>query len=330
MNFNEKDLADQHAAVKSVSVPVISIGNLTTGGTGKTPMVVWLSRFLRSLDQRVAIVSRGYGMNRNDPQASQNDEAMELEMRLPDVPHLQDPDRHKVATIAVEELESQIIVLDDGFQHRRLHRNLDIVLIDATNPFGFNRLLPRGLLREPISSLNRADVAIVTRCDLVEHEKVEAIRRKIAASAPDLFIATAITRPNHWQQNDGTTAELKHLNQQKVYVCCAIGNPDGFVSTLKKLGAASNDCDSIQVVGQSFFADHHHFSRKELKEIADQAKSLNADAIVCTHKDLVKLAVNQLNGLPVYALIVETCFQSGEKELISQVENVIRLQNFDG
>ena len=134
---------------------MISIGNLTTGGTGKTPLVVWTARFLRAQDFRVAVVSRGYGMDSSDdPSETRNDEAMEMELRLPDVPHLQDPDRYRMATIAIEELDSQIILLDDGFQHRQLQRDLDIVLIDVINPFGYDRLLPRGLLREPLSSLH--------------------------------------------------------------------------------------------------------------------------------------------------------------------------------
>jgi len=123
------------ASIQRVEVPVISVGNLTTGGTGKTPMVVWLCRYLRGKGLRVAIVSRGY----NSDDSGSNDEALELENRLPDVPHLQDPDRVKVARIATEELESEVIVMDDGFQHRRLGRDLDLVLIDATNPFGYQR-----------------------------------------------------------------------------------------------------------------------------------------------------------------------------------------------
>src|SRR5207244_12530469 len=128
------------------------------GGTGKTPCAEFVARFFRQLDLRVALLSRGYGS-----QAGRNDEALVLEENLPDVPHLQGPDRAALAQVAVEELDSEILVLDDGFQHRRLHRDLDIVLIDATCPWGYGHLLPRGLLREPISSLKRAHVAMLTR-----------------------------------------------------------------------------------------------------------------------------------------------------------------------
>jgi tetraacyldisaccharide 4'-kinase len=130
--------------VVRAAVPVVSVGNLTLGGTGKTPCVEYVARFYRRLDLRVAILSRGYGSR-----AGRNDEALVLEENLPDVPHLQGPDRAALAAIGVEELESEILVLDDGFQHRRLARDLDLVLIDATEPWGYGYLFPRGLLREP-------------------------------------------------------------------------------------------------------------------------------------------------------------------------------------
>ena len=135
---------DRHPErVFRVAVPVISVGNLTTGGTGKTPLVEWLARWFRAAGVRVTLISRGYAAEKG----ARNDEAMELEQRLPDVPHLQNPDRVQAARIAVEELDCQLIILDDAFQHRAIARDLDIVLIDATEPFGYGHLLPRGLLR---------------------------------------------------------------------------------------------------------------------------------------------------------------------------------------
>src|SRR5690606_6118545 len=135
--------------VQHAPIPVVSIGNLTTGGTGKTPLVAWVARYLRGLDLRVVLLSRGYGA----PDGALNDEALELEQRLPDVPHVQQPDRVAAVNLAAEEFASQIAVLDDGFQHRRLARDLDIVLLDALQPFGYGHLLPRGLLREPLKGL---------------------------------------------------------------------------------------------------------------------------------------------------------------------------------
>ena len=134
-----------------VEVPVISVGNLTLGGTGKSPFVAWIARFLREQGIRVTIVSRGYGVSAG----SRNDEALELEQRLPDVPHVQNRDRVAAARVAIDELDCQAIVLDDGFQHRRLARDLDIVLLDACEPFGWDHLVPRGYLREPPANLAR-------------------------------------------------------------------------------------------------------------------------------------------------------------------------------
>ena len=159
------------------AVPVVSVGNLTLGGTGKTPCVEYLARFYRDRDVRVAILSRGYGGS-----GAANDEALVLEENLPDVPHLQGADRVALAGVAVEELEAELLILDDGFQHRRLARDLDVVLLDATDPFGQGRLLPRGLLREPASSLRRADAVLVSRCDQVAESSVNELTRRCTIS----------------------------------------------------------------------------------------------------------------------------------------------------
>ena len=150
-------------AIQSVPVPVISVGNLTMGGTGKTPLVAWVARWLRQHDVRVTLISRGYGASAG----GRNDEALELEHQLPDVPHLQNPDRLAAARLALEEFECQAILLDDGFQHRRIARDLDIVLLDACEPFGYGHVFPRGMLREPLAGLNRADVLALSRADML-------------------------------------------------------------------------------------------------------------------------------------------------------------------
>jgi tetraacyldisaccharide 4'-kinase len=150
------------AVIHRAGVPVVSVGNITLGGTGKTPMVEWIARLYRRHQVRVAIVSRGYRAE----EGGRNDEARELEQKLPDVPHIQNADRAAAARVAVEELDMQLIVLDDGFQHRRLARDLDVVLLDALEPFGFEHVFPRGTLREPLSGLRRADLVILSRADV--------------------------------------------------------------------------------------------------------------------------------------------------------------------
>lgn len=295
------------STVTRVDVPVISIGNLTTGGTGKSPMVIWVSQRLRELGLRVAIISRGYGASGTGP----NDEALEMQQRLPDVPQLQDPDRIKSATIAIEELETQCLVMDDGFQHRRLHRDLDVVLVDATNPFGYGYLLPRGLLREPIDSLARADVVVITRCQQVNQPAIDAILKVIAKATsgnnqPPVICQTQ-TVANRWLQFDGQSMEVDEFGTVPVFACCAIGNPDSFVKTATLSGA--------NIVGQKFFPDHHSFTRADIQSVVQLAQEKGAHRIICTHKDLVKIAINQLDGIPFFALQIDLEFTHGEEAM---------------
>ena len=308
------------SAVTRVDVPVVSIGNLTTGGTGKSPMVIWLSQRLRELGLRVAIISRGYGGQRDASGTRPNDEALEMQQRLPDVPQLQDPDRIKSATIAIEELETQCLVMDDGFQHRRLHRDLDVVLIDATNPFGYGYLLPRGLLREPIGALARADVVVITRCQQVDQSAIDAILKVIAQATAGDHQSTVIcqtqTVAKRWLQFDGQSMEVNDFGAVPVMACCAIGNPDSFVKTAKLSGA--------NVVGQKFFPDHHAFTRDDIESVVRLAREKGADRIICTHKDLVKIAINQFDGMPFFALQIDLKFTHGEKMLIGKLRELIK------
>ena len=314
-------------AIISVDVPVISIGNLTTGGTGKTPLVIWVCRQIRQRDRRVAIISRGYGAETSDRHATKpNDEAMELGHRLPDVPHLQNPDRVASASIAIDELETQCIVMDDGFQHRRLHRDLDIVVIDATLPFGYGYLLPRGLLREPIKNIRRADCVVISRCDQVSQDELNQIESAIRTHGPLIPIAKTKVQPANWLQFDGQQKSLSEIqptsknsttseaNRKNVFVCCAIGNPDSFLKTVSSVG--------VTIVGHEFLPDHHLYDRQDISSIAASAKAADADAIVCTHKDLVKIGVNQFQGVPIYALVAEIVFLEGQQQFLNAIDAV--------
>ncbi len=167
------------SAVYRVDVPTISVGNLTLGGTGKTPMVEWIVRQFLAQGKIVGIISRGYGAH-DGP----NDEALELAWKLPGVPHVQNPDRVAAARRAIEEYECQVLVLDDAFQHRRIARDLDIVLLDALEPLGYGHVFPRGTLREPVEGLARANVVALSRADLLTAEQREAIRNRVAKLSP--------------------------------------------------------------------------------------------------------------------------------------------------
>ncbi len=304
-----------NSIIRVAPIPVISIGNLTAGGTGKTPFVIYITKLLVSRSLQVAIVSRGYGARNESGSSRKNDEAMELEFRLPEVPHLQSADRFAGVQRAVQEMGSQIAVLDDGFQHRRLHRDLDIVLIDCTNPFGYNRLLPRGLLREPKSSLRRADAIVLTRTEQVAVAEQQALIDEIRKYNPQAVISAVKTEPSGWLLAGQGECSLDELKNVPVFAFCAIGNPHNFLVTLRQL--------NVNVVKHRPFPDHHHFSQTELEQIADEAQKSGARAIVCTHKDLVKVSSSHIGELPLYALQVDTKFVFNEQGVVDLVDQMI-------
>lgn len=286
-------------AVSHAAVPVVSVGNLTLGGTGKTPCVEYVSRFYRELGIQVAILSRGYGSERG-----RNDEAMVLEENLPDVPHLQDPDRTAAAGRAVEELESELLVLDDGFQHRRLHRDLDIVLIDATRPPDRDHLFPRGTLREPVGCLRRVGLVLLTRCDQVDSGCVVEIRDGLVARFPGLAIATSEHRPIELVGCGGAKASPETLRGRPVVGFCGIGNPAAFRRTLEDLGAT--------VIAFRTFPDHHPYSRADVDDLREWVRAQPGETVIATtQKDWVKLRTPDLGGRPLWAVRIGLVFRDG-------------------
>jgi tetraacyldisaccharide 4'-kinase len=288
------------AAVHRAGVPVISVGNLTLGGTGKTPMVKWLSRWWRQKSVRVAIVSRGY----RAAAGQQNDEALELRQSLPDVPHVQGRDRVAAARRARDEFHSELIVLDDGFQHRRLGRDLDIVLLDALEPFGFDHIFPRGTLREPVSGLRRAQAVCLSRADAVSADEREAIRRRVAAVAPQAVWCEAAHAAAALVNAAGKQQPIGAFAGRRVAAFCGIGNPAGFRHTLSAIGC--------EVAAWRAFADHHAYSPADLDSLSALAGDSRADALVCTEKDLVKLDRTNLGGRPLWAVAIEMQFLAGQ------------------
>ncbi|MBX6311774.1 MAG: tetraacyldisaccharide 4'-kinase [Isosphaeraceae bacterium] len=289
-------------AIQRAEVPVVSVGNLTLGGTGKTPMVEWVARWFRARGVRVAVLSRGYGQ-----QEGLNDEGRVLEENLPDVPHLQDPDRVSLARIAVEELEAQVLVLDDGFQHRRLARDLDIVLLDALDPFGLGRIFPRGLLREPIRSLRRAGIVALSRADLVDPSRRAAIRAEAERQAGPLRWAEVRHAPREAAQATGDVLAIAQLPTRRIAAFCGIGNPEGFRRTLLQIG--------VEPVGFRTFPDHHAYNSTDVSALARWASDLRADLLLTTQKDFVKLRVDALGLVPLYALRIGLDVMDGEQLL---------------
>ena len=291
------------AEIHQIPVPVVSVGNLTLGGTGKTPMVEWIARWFRQRGVRVTVVSRGYGAE----QGALNDEGRELEARLPDVPHVQNPDRVAGARMAVEEFDCQAIVLDDAFQHRRIARDVNLVMLDAAAPFGFEHVFPRGLLREPPSGLARADFVALSGADRVDAAQREAIRRRAAQWAPQAVWAEVVYAPRRLINASGEEESLESLANSPVVAFCGVGNPAGFQHTLQLCG--------YRVIALREFADHYRYTRADVDSLAAWAARHQPAAVLCTHKDLVKLGIDRLGNCRLWAVSIGLDFTVGQDAL---------------
>lgn len=305
-----------------VDVPVISVGNLTLGGTGKTPLVLRIAQALAEQGLRVCILTRGYRRNSKGRVvvsdgtsviAAANeagDEALMLaEATNGKVAVVCDANRLAGARWATQNLKSDVIVLDDGFQHRRLARDLDIVVIDATNPWGNGHLLPAGTLREPLSGLCRANCFVITRAN--DQGQVAALREEletINAAAP---IFTAVTRISKITRlTDEQTVDIESVTDA-VTAFCAIGNPNSFFSLLTTAG--------IRMANQRAFRDHHYFAQSDIDSIETAARAAGVGILMTTAKDAVKLRTLSF-GLPCYVVDITIDIQpeADFRQLIAQ------------
>ncbi len=284
---------DQARALRNRSklpVPVISVGNLVAGGTGKTPLAVWLCRFLAANGFRPAILSRGYGGKRKaparvfpegDPAAASllfGDEPVLMARALPGVPVWVGRDRFLSGRAALEDGRLDTFVLDDGFQHLKLHRDLDIVLLDCRNPFGNGHLLPRGPLREPASHLARADVLVLTRAQ-GEAEAEKAALRELFPGKPVFSCRHKICglRPSA----GGELAAMESIRGRRSLAFAGIAAPESFFGALERLG--------IDLCGKIPFPDHHRYAERDLLLIAARAARCGARLLLTTAKDAVRL-----------------------------------------
>lgn len=286
-------------------LPVISVGNLSVGGTGKSPTVAWLAAWFRQQGIRTAILSRGYGQLDD----GRNDEALELELKLPDVPHLQHWDRIASAQVAEQELQMELLILDDGFQHRRLARDLDLVLIDATDSAQARRLLPGGLRREPISSLARASVIVWTRVDQVSPGALEQLVQESKKASPNALSVLTTHRPKSILAFPNETRPLEDLRGTPVLAFCGIGNPNSFFRSLENLGA--------EIIDRRPWPDHHAFTKEDIRWLESWKMERSAAKLICTVKDWVKIQETALSGRELWALSIELEIVQGQSELES-------------
>jgi len=298
--------------IKHVPIPVVSLGNLTAGGTGKTPLAAFVARWFGERGVRVCFISRGYRAGAD----GLNDEAKVLKALCPGVPHLQCPDRAAAAFVAAEETDGQLLILDDGFQHRRLGRDLDIVLIDASNPWGFDHLLPRGLLREPPTALKRAGLVAITRVDQVTREDVNTIRTRIARIHPECDIVEVDFPATRLIDAGGQTQSIQALTGIRVAAFCGIGNPAAFHASLERLG-----CD---VTAFRVFPDHCDYTPALIEDLDHWSRQLAVDAVMCTQKDLVKIGAGQLADRRLWAVEIGARVVAGAELLDTHLTEILK------
>ncbi len=304
---------DRGSAVRSVAVPVISVGNLTTGGAGKSPMVTWVTRRLLGAGARPVIGMRGYGARPGE----MSDEHLVHCRRQPDVPVVAAPDRvGALRSFLRQYAEIDCVVLDDGFQHRRLARNLDLVLVDATRDTMHDRLLPRGRLREPLASLRRADAVIVTRAEALDDELATALRRWHGKP------------PIAWSRHVWTGLEIYHrpnrpedtpvgwLDGKRVVTLLGVGNPESVRRQVEAAGAV--------IAADVPARDHERYDAARLAVV--KSVCTGVDAVVMTSKDWVKvrrLAAVELLPVPIVVPRLEIDVFEGATALATMIEHAV-------
>jgi tetraacyldisaccharide 4'-kinase len=294
---------------------VISVGNLTAGGTGKTPTVICLARKMAAKGLKIAVLTRGYGGSYEGRIAvvsdgdrllqspkEAGDEAVLLAMSLPDTPVIMGSDRYKAGLVAIERFKPDVVILDDGYQHLSLKRDLNILLLDVAHPFGNGFTLPMGYLREPACSIKRAGLIVLTRADTASGTG------RISEIAPSIPVIRATHKPSGlrglW---DGENADLETLAGARVVAVSGIADPASFSLILQKFNAKMT---------KSFeYPDHHVYRPSDLAEIEAVAKETGASMAVTTEKDAVKLKMLEPGRLRFMVLGIEMEFIEGAEAL---------------
>jgi len=293
--------------------PVISIGNITIGGVGKTPLVIFIAKLLRDKGLQPVILTRGYM-----DQKGISDEASLLQRILKGVPVLIGADRINNAQEFLKNNEADVFLLDDGFQHWRLFRDLDVVAIDTTNAFGNKHVMPGGILREPLSSLRRAQSFVLTRTDLSGAD-AEDIQRYLSKNYPETPV-TSTTHQVAGLDNLHTfeTVNLEFVQGRNICSFCSIGNPESFEKTLIHLGCS---------LRKNFtFIDHHSYLKEELQEIVHYCQEHKIDTVVTTGKDAVKLTdfLDIFEKIHILSLRIEINITKGKNAFLERIHTVLQ------
>jgi tetraacyldisaccharide 4'-kinase len=289
-----------------ISCPVISVGNLTLGGTGKTPTVIQVAQLLTRSNRRPVVISRGYG--RKDEKKiivvsdgrsvlvdsrTGGDEPVMIGSKLPGIPVVVGRNRFQAALLALQWFSPDVVVLDDGFQHLRLKRDLDVVLVDAQNPFGNGKLFPAGILREPIDALKRADAVLITRTDMSgDAAKLKATIRQHTKAR---IFTSRLVPVDLIDYRSSDIKPLTVLRGSKVLALSGIASPDSFTLLLKSLGA--------DIVAACTYRDHFDYQKSDLAAVFRKAADEKISMIVTTEKDAIR--IKKLHADGVWALRIE-------------------------
>jgi len=281
-----------------IGAKVISVGNITWGGTGKTPVTAFIADMLARKNRRVSILIRGYG----------NDESELLPKLTSNVPVLIGKDRVNKGREAIENHLSDTVLLDDGFQYIRLIRDLDIVCIDAARPFGNGWVIPAGILREGLGSLKRADIFLITKADLVsDKDRLEKLARKLKSVNPKALIAKAIHRPLYFYGiADEAKVNIGGLKDREFAVVSAIGSPECFEKTILRLG--------LKINRHFIFRDHHAYAKEDIADIENYCRKNCVDTVITTEKDAVKLKNLKLADCGLQFLVLKVRLEIIENE----------------
>lgn len=304
--------------VHSLPLPVISVGNITCGGTGKTPAVIFLAKMIRQMGFTVAVLMRPYKTRSGQP----GDEQLVIRQALGDVPVIAQADRVAGGRTAIEQYDADFLLLDDGFQHRRLGRDFNIVLIDGTCPFGYGYVLPAGLLREPPNQLQRADLMIISRSNAVSGDQLWQLSDRLHEYNPSCPIMCGWHQPKCLIGPDDTVHSLEEIAGRSALVFCGLGRPEAFVAGLTDLG--------VNVVDLVCYPDHYHYKQADVDMLAQRAELVAARFMLTTAKDWVKLRELDLpNAVPMLYLEIEFCLPAKDKtrleEKISQLADQLAI-----
>lgn len=316
---------------------VISLGNITVGGTGKTPTAQRLAAIIRDMGYQVVILNRGYRANWRGNVGlvsdgrriymsvnEAGDEAYLLAKNLPGVAVVIGKNRNVTGDYAVDNLKADFIILDDGYQHWQLARDLDIVLIDSINVFGNNFLLPRGTLREPLTHLNRADAILLTRVDQAINDARDIIRETLGRYNDKALVVESVHSPRCFIEIEDwykgvrpETVALEAIRTKRVLAFSALGNPTSFEQSIADVGA--------EVIEAVRYPDHHDYTMAEMQHVMQRAVDREVFALVTTEKDAVKIPSEFIHSdrpLPVYVLGIEVRFIDGYQELMNLIQEV--------